>query len=384
MNATLTPVWHVITGQYPPSAGGVSDYSGLVANGLAQRGCQVEVWCPTLPVTPSFVEGVTVHQLPRGFQFLGLWQLSRELRRFPSPRTLLVQYVYNAYGCMGMNVLFCVWLLCRCVWHGDDVRIMFHEPFYSFGPQRLRRNLLALVTHVMAGLLLIAGRKIYISIPAWEQLLKPWNLLRRRMTWLPIPSTIPGAPPTTKISDGHPLVVGHFGTYGEQMRTGLLQSFTALLSQRTDIQLKLLGGGGRAFAARLGALVPDHTDRISALDRLPDDSVAKEIRSCDVMLQYYPDGVSSRRTSVMACLANGVPVVTTTGWLSEPDWLKSQAAALAPADDFAAIVFAVGRLIDDPGERLRLANAGWEFYRATFSLDRTLDVLLPRPAGCTA
>ncbi|MDZ4685106.1 MAG: glycosyltransferase [Planctomycetaceae bacterium] len=383
MNAAATPVWHLITGEYPPGPGGVSDYTGLVAAGLAQRGCQVEVWCPVLAGATSSVDGVTVHPLPHGFQMSGLWPLGRDLGRFPSPRMLLVQYVYNAYGCLGMNVPFCAWLVWRRVWHGDDVRVMFHEPFYSFGRQRLRRNVLALVTHVMAGLLLIAGRTIYISVPAWEPLLRPWNLLRRRMTWLPIPTTIPAAPPVETEADG-PLVVGHFGTYGEQMRPGLLKLFTALLSQRSDIQFKLLGGGGKAFAAELGALVPAHAGRISAFDRLPDDVVAQEIRTCDVMLQYYPDGVSSRRTSVMACLANGVPVVTTTGWLSEPDWAESQAVSLAPADDVAAIVTTVARLLDDPAERVRLAVTGYEFYHEQFSLDRTFNVLLSHPGSCAA
>ena len=38
--------WHIITGEYPPAPGGVSDYTEAVAAGLAAAGDEVHVWCP--------------------------------------------------------------------------------------------------------------------------------------------------------------------------------------------------------------------------------------------------------------------------------------------------------------------------------------------------
>src|SRR5579862_6625194 len=38
--------WHIITPEYPPQTGGVSDYTRLVAEGLAEKGDVVHVWCP--------------------------------------------------------------------------------------------------------------------------------------------------------------------------------------------------------------------------------------------------------------------------------------------------------------------------------------------------
>ena len=37
-------VWHMITGEYPPQAGGVSDYSRVVARGLVAAGDAVHVY----------------------------------------------------------------------------------------------------------------------------------------------------------------------------------------------------------------------------------------------------------------------------------------------------------------------------------------------------
>jgi hypothetical protein len=38
--------WHVITPEYPPMLGGVSDYTQSIAKGLAAQGDEVHVWCP--------------------------------------------------------------------------------------------------------------------------------------------------------------------------------------------------------------------------------------------------------------------------------------------------------------------------------------------------
>src|SRR5205085_3167942 len=89
-------------------------------------------------------------------------------------------------------VFFCLWLLWRSVLKRDDVRVMFHEPFFYFAWQRPRRNFLALVHRLMAAILMASSRVIYVSIPAWIGMLKRYSWFRQpRMVWLPIPATIP-------------------------------------------------------------------------------------------------------------------------------------------------------------------------------------------------
>ena len=38
--------WHILTGEYPPRPGGVSDYSAHLSGGLARAGAEVHVWAP--------------------------------------------------------------------------------------------------------------------------------------------------------------------------------------------------------------------------------------------------------------------------------------------------------------------------------------------------
>ena len=59
--------WHVITGEFPPQGGGVSDYTRQLARGLAEAGDQVEIWAPPCvgpDEAPSDETGVRVHRLP--------------------------------------------------------------------------------------------------------------------------------------------------------------------------------------------------------------------------------------------------------------------------------------------------------------------------------
>ena len=37
----MKPAWHVITGEYPPTGGGVADYTATVSLALADRGAEI-------------------------------------------------------------------------------------------------------------------------------------------------------------------------------------------------------------------------------------------------------------------------------------------------------------------------------------------------------
>ncbi len=54
------------------------------------------------------------------------------------------------------------------------------------------------------------------------------------------------------------------------------------------------------------------------------------------MIQPYPDGISSRRTSAMAGLALGLPIVSTSGHLTETIWAEHAAVVLTPIGDHGA------------------------------------------------
>ena len=93
------------------------------------------------------------------------------------------------------------------------------------------------------------------------------------------------------------------------------------------------------------------------------------------MLQPYPDGISTRRTSAMVALAHARPLVTTTGWLTESLWEDSGAVVLAPYDDPVALAAATAALIGDADRRARLAADGAALYDRRFHLRHSLAAL---------
>jgi glycosyltransferase involved in cell wall biosynthesis len=119
-------------------------------------------------------------------------------------------------------------------------------------------------------------------------------------------------------------------------------------------------------------LPSDVREQVDATGRLSGADAAATLRACDLIVQPYPDGVTTRRTSVMAALTTAVPVVTTSGPLTEPVWSGTAAVALAPAGDAAAFVERAVALVADRPERAALGARGRELYEREFALGGTI------------
>jgi glycosyltransferase involved in cell wall biosynthesis len=382
-SARAAPVdWQIVTGEYPPQPGGVSDYSRLVAHALADAGDRVTVWAPACGESDESYPRVTVRRLPDRFGRRSLRLLDRALDGLPESRRLLVQYVPHAFGWKGANLPFCFWLRSR---RRDSVWIMFHEVAYPHGAAySLAENVLALVTRRMAA---IAGRhaeRIFMSIPGWRPVLESAVGKTVALEWLPIPSSVavthdPGgvASVRSRIAQGRPLV-GHFGTYGRLIRPMLASALPALLAA-TDCRVLLLGRGGETFRDELTAAHPELAGRLEAPDTVAPADLSRHVSACDLMLQPYPDGVSSRRTSVMVALAHGRPIVTTFGHLSEPLW-SGGAVALAPADRPGELAATAALLLADPARLRDLASRARALYDERFDLRHTVATLRTVPA----
>ena len=377
-------VWHILTGEYPPQTGGVSDYTARVAEGLAARGESVYVWTrPFVELTPETF-GVEVRRVAGRWGRRDLGRLHEELSRWDAPRRLLVQYAPNAWGRKGLNFAFCNWLLQRRKL-GDDVRLMVHEPFYPYQLWgKPTRWLLAAGQRHMMRTLLQAATKVYVAIPAWAEMLRPFAADKEReMTWLPICSTIPVAAQATQINalrqwfaPSGEFIVGSFGTFGGAVADATERIFAALLAERSDTVALFIGQGGERLAQRLAWRFPALAGRVRASGALPAADVSCHLQACDVLVQPFPDGISTRRTSAIAGLAHAQPIVTTQGALSEPLWAGSGAVRLANAGDWVACVKAVKSLLDDEAARQELGAQACDFYDAHLALRHTIDKLL--------
>jgi glycosyltransferase involved in cell wall biosynthesis len=372
--------WNIVTGEYPPQFGGVADHTWQLAHGLAACGEDVEVWAPRCSVVePDSEAGVTVHRLVDHFGWRGILQLNASVARTPDA-VLVVQYVPHAFGWKAMNLPLCLWLAAR---ERPEMAVIFHEVAYPIGAnQSMRHNALGHVTRLMASKVARAAKWIYVAIPDWERMLPRSVRQRTPIRWMPVPSNVARVddPSGSRIL-GHRYrgnrrhLIGHFGSYGIMIRTILVPLVETVLSRRADIAFLLMGDGSREFLRELVAHEPSMAGRVHATGRLRADDLSRHLSACDLMVQPYPDGISTRRGSAMAALSHGIAVVTNSGALSELLWHTTRGVALVRTDGPDGFVRAIEGLLEDEAERNRVANAGHNLYTRQFDLRHTIAIL---------
>ena len=257
----------------------------------------------------------------------------------------------------------------------------------------------ALVHRLMTTVLARAACRVWISIPAWEVRLRPYFFGRDvPVAWLPVPSTLP-APRSDDVEEWNRsagaqelrrearrsaslarqgrtgLVVGYLGSYGSYARDTLSVVLPHVLRDAPTTTAVLLGKDGGDFSQHLIAANPTLLSRIVTRGTASPACLATDVEACDLMIQPYPDGISSRRTSAMAGLALGVPIVSTSGHLTEAIWAEHAAVRLAPIGDHGALATEALRLLSDDQERHRLGDRGRELYAQRFALGHTIAAL---------
>jgi glycosyltransferase involved in cell wall biosynthesis len=367
----------MITCEYPPQSGGVSDYAHLVAGALASAQDEVHVWCPGSAGKVPQTQGVNVHSVMGKFTLRDLRNAGRQLGAFPKPRRLLVQWVPHGYGYKALNLPFCLWLLYRSARYRDYVDLMVHEPFLDFTRRSWRQSAAAVVQRLMTIILLRAAGHVWVSTPTWTKVLQPYALLSRHtFDWLPIPSNVPALDDPTAVAavrDRYApggILIGHFSTFGPSITPMLSEILPRLLTSASQASVLLIGGGSAAFRSSFVSEHPNLAQRVHATGRLDARDLSFHVSACDVLMQPYPDGVTSRRTTVMAALSHGRPVVTTSGPLTESFWKSSNAVVLAGVEDADAFVSSVLGLLDNPTKRTQIAECARELYQSQFDIER--------------
>jgi glycosyltransferase involved in cell wall biosynthesis len=372
--------WIILTGEYPPKIGGVAAYTRNLALGLARAGDTVEIWAPAPGSAPNreLIQdpGVRAYALPDHFGPRSFVALEKELAKRPDAQ-ILVQYVPQMFGMRAMNVPFAVWLAAR----RRPFWVMVHE--VAVGISRSapwRHNVIGVVTQGMAALLARRAERLFVSTTAWNPQLRRLAPRSNEPASVPIPSNAPESVTPEEAAEARArlgltpddVVLGSFGTYGLGVAELLSGTLAPLLARDPRRVALLMGRGSKDVAARAfgtsGA-------RVLATGELELPAVAAHLASCAAVLQPYPDGITSRRTSAMAGLALGVPVITNMGFLAEPFWGESGAVALASEPTVEALVRVAEEVLTDPTLRAALGARGRAFYRESLSLERGIRAL---------
>lgn len=286
-------------------------------------------------------------------------------REVAVPSWILLQYNPFAYGRWGFAPSLISQALRFRRETGAPLALCVHEGWVHFrdrGRAPWRSAVMGAYQHAQLAALASAAD---VVIATTEALV---HTLRRGAIHVPVGSNV------TPVAAGHDaararigvhdeLVVALFGT-GHPSRA--LEYATAAIRHVADARgprsLKVLNLGVGAprldLAPEIAVVSPGH---------LEPDELSLHLRASDMLLLPFMDGASTRRTTLMAGLAHGLPVVglrsaATDRVLAE----RPDALTLTPIGDVAAYCDATLALAQDADRRDRVGHAARELYLVEF------------------
>lgn len=265
--------------------------------------------------TPTF--------LISGWGLRGLGELIRYAGR-ERPDLINLQYTPYLYHRYGMNVflpLAALFLACS----GRKVVLTVHEgyvpltnwKFWIVGwPQRL----------ILAALVLSSGA-VFVSVGHWaEGLRRIFWFKRDRIAWVSSPSNIDyqrlsaGEKMALRerigfdreslvISVFHPIAAG-------KMPDKVLEVWARVKSQEPRSRLIVIGHEAQAFEKK-GLAVP-YRHEVYFAGYVSEREAGELLAVTDVFLSPYEDGISTKHSSVTAAMHFALPIITTSGRLTDP------------------------------------------------------------------
>jgi glycosyltransferase involved in cell wall biosynthesis len=364
----------LITGEYPPTIGGVGDYTAKLAAHL--RGVGVEAMVLT-GSSPALSGELAVWRTVPDWGMRGWTAIERAIAA-TRPELVHIQYQAGAFGGRGGIVALPWWLGRRAAL---PVVVTFHDRCvpYLFPKAGVLRSF-ALRALARGGAATIATNG-----DDWAALRADWET-ERHLHLIPIGSNIPPltaakrdvarvATRSTLGVGADTVVIAYFGLISTSKGVELLLDAVASAAVRglSDFRLLLIGGeasttdgegfgadGDLAAALRARGL----TERTSVTGALSAAAVAAHLAAADLAVLPYRDGASWRRGSLLAALTAGLPTITTVPQVGYdaagalPTLTDGADVALASPGDVQALAAAISRLAADPAGRARLAAGG--------------------------
>jgi glycosyltransferase involved in cell wall biosynthesis len=389
-----------LTGEYPPMQGGIADHTSHLARHLVELGTEVTVLTSTKAAVGSDTKRpiwvresvneprsiVQVYPVISGWS-LGCWrQINRWLEEH-APHVFHIQYQAAAYD-LGGWINWFPWRL-RLQNTCPRVVVTFHDlrvPYLFPKAGRLRwRSILALARHSDAVVATNVGdehvlrKALSFGELGDRGIRKPWNrgkgLLGRLIPHSPVPGILTLIPLGGNLApqppldydrdrwrdaiglDKHTLLLAYFGFLNESKGgEDLVLTLEQLARRGYDAHLLMIGGQvgdvdptNRAYAQRVRSLVQTSglVDRVHWTGYTSSEEVSANLLAADVMVMPYRDGVSFRRTTFIAALSHGRPVVTTRPAVPLPELRDGENVLLVPPRDVAALADSVARLAGD-------------------------------------
>ncbi len=340
----------LVTSSYPPAVCGVGDYTACLAHHLRiGDDALLTVWTRARDGLSPDARAVA-----DTFDAAGVRRLMETVRR-EHPALVHLQYEAALYAPSVARLAG----VCRRA--GVPLVTTLHA---LDGPRAWgRAHRLALAP------LLLESRALVVCSGRQFAALSRLPGVRSKTHRVPVGSTVPPCGPAPERGGSEPattplrLVYFGFvwrGRHLEALVEALAAANAAVRAPRAGATLTIIGEvRDGAYAEELRALATARGvgDRLVFTGALPASEVSCYLSRAEVALLPFPTGASTGRTTLMAALEHGLPVVTTAvreNW--DARFRPGDNLACAPAGDFAAFAAEAARVAADADLRRHLAE----------------------------
>ena len=363
----------LIAAALPPKLDGIGDYTANVAAELAKSATVVLLGPKNYAPTP--IPGIVIQPLTDFSRPFRLGSLTTYLETY-QPDWLLHQYNPFSHGRWGLNVRLP--LVMRAIQRQRKARIalMVHEPFVPVTSWKF-----AVMTIWQRWQFWMLGRSadvVFFSIDPWVRRFQPW-FPGKPVRHLPVGSNLPRVPMSRGEAkhrlgiDPDRLVIGLFGGISAVRMPGLIASALRNAMETSHrVMLLYVGPDGAKLNAILNGL-PFRNEGC-----LPGNEASILFAAMDIYLAPYVDGISTRRTTLMAALQHGIPTVGTSGEATDDILARNaeRAFLLSGVNEPGAFEAHAGKLLNDVGLRASVGAEGQALYEREFSWPRIVKQLL--------
>ncbi|MBC7881216.1 MAG: glycosyltransferase [Anaerolineae bacterium] len=369
----------ILIPELPPKVNGIGDYTFFLSQALVKEfDCQV-----TLLTSEGNFQCPQGCKLERGVFVPG----AALLETLPKAMSLLqadwflIQYNPFLYAHRGFNP----WLIAavaqiRSQQSNLKVALMAHEMYMT--AENFKFAILGIFHRIQLWGLLRSVDLAFASIDTWAAELRRW-MPNKPVFSLPVGSNVPVISVSTDALerlkkelaiDPSALVLGAFGSYHYgRMPERVLRTLERLDQRKIKVHLLFIGSGGE----QLRKLCPTHLHpMLTTTGALECEAVSTHLQLVDLLISPFLDGISTRRSSAMSCLAHGLPLLTTSGRLSDALWHKAFGDQLIPVENEDAYFEAAYQLCLKEAKRRELAYTSHALYQNQFTWGQITQRLL--------